>query len=100
MQNISYTNKYSLSTTIYYHKSYRTYLIPGIYWTTYEKTKRIFDKPDSEKNTFLFNFFCGSVAGSVSTYAYILYRHHIFKSLNIKFNRQYNKKIVILNFDL
>ncbi|XP_022126566.2 solute carrier family 25 member 40 isoform X1 [Pieris rapae] len=40
----------------------------GIYWTTYEKTKRIFDKPDSEKNTFLFNFFCGSVAGSMAAF--------------------------------
>lgn len=42
------------------------FLVSGIYWTTFETTKRIFNKPDSEKNSFLFNFFCGSVAGSVS----------------------------------
>lgn len=38
----------------------------GLYWTTFETTKRIFNRPDSEKNTFLFNFFCGSVAGSIA----------------------------------
>ena len=32
----------------------------------FESTKRVFNKPDSEKNSFIFNFFCGSVAGSVS----------------------------------
>ncbi|KPJ02431.1 Solute carrier family 25 member 40 [Papilio xuthus] len=40
----------------------------GIYWTTFETTKRIFNKPDSEKNSFLFNFFCGSVAGSIAAF--------------------------------
>ncbi|KAJ8719085.1 hypothetical protein PYW07_016641 [Mythimna separata] len=40
----------------------------GIYWTTFETTKRAFNKPDSEKNTFLFNFFCGSVAGSLAAF--------------------------------
>ncbi|KAL4707281.1 hypothetical protein ACJJTC_019819 [Scirpophaga incertulas] len=40
----------------------------GLYWTTFETTKRIFHKPDSEKNTFLFNFFCGSVAGSLAAF--------------------------------
>lgn len=40
----------------------------GIYWTTFETTKRAFNKPDSEKNTFLFNFFCGSVAGSIAAF--------------------------------
>lgn len=40
--------------------------ITGLYWTTFETTKNLFNKPDSEKNTFLFNFLCGSVAGSVS----------------------------------
>ncbi|KAH9631103.1 hypothetical protein HF086_000146 [Spodoptera exigua] len=38
----------------------------GLYWTTFETTKKLFNKPDSEKNTFLFNFFCGSVAGSIA----------------------------------
>ncbi|CAH0583139.1 unnamed protein product [Chrysodeixis includens] len=38
----------------------------GIYWTTFESTKKAFDKPDSEKNSFLFNFFCGSIAGSIA----------------------------------
>ncbi|CAG9787155.1 unnamed protein product [Diatraea saccharalis] len=40
----------------------------GIYWTTFESTKRLFNRPDSEKNTFLFNFFCGSVAGSIAAF--------------------------------
>ncbi|XP_075976217.1 solute carrier family 25 protein Shawn-like isoform X2 [Anticarsia gemmatalis] len=40
----------------------------GIYWTTFESTKKAFNKPDSEKNTFLFNFFCGSVAGSIAAF--------------------------------
>ncbi|XP_072950029.1 solute carrier family 25 protein Shawn-like isoform X1 [Epargyreus clarus] len=40
----------------------------GIYWTMFETTKRVFNKPDSEKNTFLFNFFCGSVAGSIAAF--------------------------------
>lgn len=40
----------------------------GIYWTTFESTKRAFNKPDSEKNSFLFNFFCGSVAGSIAAF--------------------------------
>ncbi|XP_068624317.1 solute carrier family 25 protein Shawn-like isoform X2 [Battus philenor] len=40
----------------------------GIYWTTFESTKRAFGKPDSEKNSFLFNFFCGSVAGSIAAF--------------------------------
>ncbi|XP_045767730.1 solute carrier family 25 member 40-like isoform X2 [Maniola jurtina] len=40
----------------------------GIYWTTFESTKRFFDKPDSEKNSFIFNFFCGSVAGSIAAF--------------------------------
>ncbi|XP_035458121.1 probable mitochondrial glutathione transporter SLC25A40 isoform X1 [Spodoptera frugiperda] len=38
----------------------------GLYWTTFETTKNLFNKPDSEKNTFLFNFLCGSVAGSIA----------------------------------
>ncbi|CAB3226629.1 unnamed protein product [Arctia plantaginis] len=38
----------------------------GIYWTTFESTKRGFEKPTSEKNTFILNFFCGSVAGSIA----------------------------------
>ncbi|XP_026759621.1 probable mitochondrial glutathione transporter SLC25A40 [Galleria mellonella] len=38
----------------------------GIYWTTFETTKRTFSRPDSEKNSFVFNFFCGSVAGSIA----------------------------------
>ncbi|XP_049871039.1 probable mitochondrial glutathione transporter SLC25A40 [Pectinophora gossypiella] len=40
----------------------------GIYWTTFESVKRKYNKPDSEKNTFLFNFFCGSVAGSIAAF--------------------------------
>ncbi|RVE53542.1 hypothetical protein evm_001683 [Chilo suppressalis] len=40
----------------------------GLYWTTFESTKRFFNRPDSEKNTFLFNFFCGSVAGSIAAF--------------------------------
>ncbi|CAK1579500.1 unnamed protein product [Parnassius mnemosyne] len=40
----------------------------GIYWTTFESTKRAFNKPDSEKNSFLFNFFCGLVAGSIAAF--------------------------------
>lgn len=47
----------------------------GLYWTTFETTKRIFNRPDSEKNSFLFNFFCGSVAGSVS----VLINHLLIK---------------------
>lgn len=38
----------------------------GIYWTTFESTKKGFNKPTSEKNIFLLNFFCGSVAGSIA----------------------------------
>lgn len=38
----------------------------GIYWTTFETTKRAFNKPDSEKNSFFFNFFCGCVGGSIA----------------------------------
>ncbi|XP_041989104.1 solute carrier family 25 member 40-like isoform X2 [Aricia agestis] len=40
----------------------------GIYWTMFESTKLFFNKPDSEKNSFLFNFFCGSVAGSIAAF--------------------------------
>ncbi|CAH2040662.1 unnamed protein product, partial [Iphiclides podalirius] len=40
----------------------------GIYWTTFESTKRVFNKPDSEKNSFLFNFFCGCVAGTIAAF--------------------------------
>lgn len=40
----------------------------AIYWTTFESTKQAFNKPDSDKNTFLFNFFCGSVAGSIAAF--------------------------------
>ncbi|XP_013192362.1 probable mitochondrial glutathione transporter SLC25A40 [Amyelois transitella] len=40
----------------------------GMYWTMFESTKRVFNRPDSEKNSFLFNFFCGSVAGSVAAF--------------------------------
>ncbi|CAG5046358.1 unnamed protein product [Parnassius apollo] len=40
----------------------------GIYWTTFESTKRAFNKPDSEKNSFPFNFFCGLVAGSIAAF--------------------------------
>ncbi|XP_048004094.1 probable mitochondrial glutathione transporter SLC25A40 isoform X1 [Leguminivora glycinivorella] len=42
----------------------------GIYWTTFETTKRKFSQPGAnpEKNTFLFNFFCGSVAGSLAAF--------------------------------
>lgn len=39
--------------------------VTGMYWTMFETTKRSFNKTEAEKNTFLFNFFCGSVAGSV-----------------------------------
>ncbi|XP_026485292.1 probable mitochondrial glutathione transporter SLC25A40 isoform X1 [Vanessa tameamea] len=40
----------------------------GIYWSTFETTKRVFNKPESEKNSFIFNFFCGSVAGSIAAF--------------------------------
>ncbi|CAB3260914.1 unnamed protein product [Arctia plantaginis] len=43
-----------------------SFLVNSIYWTTFESTKRGFEKPTSEKNTFILNFFCGSVAGSIA----------------------------------
>lgn len=38
----------------------------GMYWTTFEYVKIFFEKEDSEKNSFAFNFFCGCVAGSIA----------------------------------
>ncbi|XP_011553802.2 probable mitochondrial glutathione transporter SLC25A40 isoform X2 [Plutella xylostella] len=40
----------------------------GIYWTTFETVKKALNKPESEKNSFMFNFFCGSVAGSIAAF--------------------------------
>ncbi|XP_026318600.1 solute carrier family 25 member 40-like isoform X2 [Hyposmocoma kahamanoa] len=40
----------------------------GMYWTMFETIKRSFNKTEAEKNSFLFNFFCGSVAGSIAAF--------------------------------
>ncbi|KAI5636343.1 mitochondrial carrier protein domain-containing protein [Phthorimaea operculella] len=41
----------------------------GLYWTTFETAKKALKKPDDvEENTFLFNFMCGSIAGSIAAF--------------------------------
>ncbi|XP_073952272.1 solute carrier family 25 protein Shawn-like isoform X2 [Choristoneura fumiferana] len=38
------------------------------YWTTFETAKKHITYPETEKNTFFFNFFCGSLAGSIAAF--------------------------------
>lgn len=67
LRKVSWVNYFECYHVLYVNCNNYICSSTGIYWTTFESTKRGFEKPTSEKNTFLLNFFCGSVAGSVST---------------------------------